>query len=74
MFEWQKQYLTSEMLFLTREHKSIPSRDRLMFCLLYGLIQSEKNTRKVKCFRCISNGNFVLYTNGRPFVFSKQQQ
>jgi hypothetical protein len=27
-----------------------------------------------KCFRFISNVNFVLYTNQRPFVFSKQQQ
>ena len=46
MFEWRKQYLTSEILFLTREHKSISSRNRLMFCLLYGLIQSDKNTQK----------------------------
>jgi hypothetical protein len=46
MFEWRKQYLTSEILFLTRVHKSISSRNRLMFCLLYGLIQSDKNTRK----------------------------
>ena len=30
----------------TREHKSISSRNRLMFCLLYGLTQSDKNTRK----------------------------
>jgi hypothetical protein len=27
-----------------------------------------------KCFRFISNVNFVLHTNQRPFVFSKQQQ
>ena len=35
IFEWQKQYLTSE-------------RNRLMFCLLYelSLSQSDKNTRK----------------------------
>ena len=35
MFSWQKQYLTSEILCLTREHKSISSRNRLMSCLLY---------------------------------------
>ena len=46
MFEWQKQYLTSEILFLTREHKSISSRNHLMFCLLYGLTQSYRNTHK----------------------------
>ena len=29
----QPNYLTSEILFLTREHQSISSRNRLMFCL-----------------------------------------
>ena len=43
MFEWQKQY---QVMFLTREHKSISTSNRLMFCLLYGLIQSDKNTHK----------------------------
>jgi hypothetical protein len=42
--EWAQR--TSEILFLSREHKSISSGNRLMFCLLYGLIQSEKNTHK----------------------------
>ena len=52
MFEWQKQYLTSERservryLFLTQEHTSISSRNRLMFCLLYGLTQCDKNSKK----------------------------
>jgi hypothetical protein len=42
----QPNYLTSEILFLTREHQSISPRNRLMFCLLYGLTQSDKNTHK----------------------------
>ena len=37
--------LTSLLFFLTREHKSISSRNRLMFCLLYGLTQSIDNQR-----------------------------
>ena len=42
-------YLNLSIVFDTRsEHKSISSRNRLilMFCLLYGLIQSVKNTHK----------------------------
>jgi hypothetical protein len=40
----EKQYHKRVILFLTREHKTISTRNRVMFCLLYGLIQSDKNT------------------------------
>ena len=36
------------------------AKQHLMFCLLRSVF--------------ISNANFVLYTNQRPYVFSKQQQ
>ena len=59
MFEWQEQYLTSEILFLPREHKEnikrenenikfISSRQRVMFFLLYG----ETNSTKAKGGNC----------------------
>jgi hypothetical protein len=45
---WIIIFKTNAGMFWLREHKSISSRNRLMFCLSYGLIQSDKNKKKIK--------------------------